>query len=1075
MATDTTFLLAQTVISNGTYTGNSWLNPDELLDIDGNFASSNAASLLGSDVVLGNFLFNIPQNSIILGIEVSFTGYRDAMASPATVLDIYAFDNTTGGTFFYQLLPTFSSFTTAPVTYFFGSPSYLFNTTWTVDQINNLKLRLQANGLLYVEGVQVRVTYVPPSSGTPPAQDVCGSLFQGQPFSLVAPVSTNGLDVSWLVDRFQTSDGVDITNADVTLPGIPITVDQGNANEENAYVVAIAPTAGNQRILTVSRGWSMRDPVVQDATLYRQHTGGAEVVLSNSVPFYDVFLRKCHIGSLVSAPISTFDEGALITSYSRSYDFVGGGVFATGVVNGTGGKDITVTIPGFSTSPPTIVTSGSGTSGGVQVNTISDPNVVSTGTDRLLYVSVTLESTQTLTGITFNGDALTFRAARNEGDVRVEVWTRTAPDLGTNALVINTTGLTYLAWEWCCFNGVDQTTPWTAGSTNGGNTNISTGSATTVTDNAIVMHAAGTKLIGVGYTAGAGESIIASSLTGAVQGAIQSQYVGTAALVTSNINFSSVTDWANVLSSINGITPPPPIVSPVEIQDEGVTIEPNVAIINFVGAGVTATLAAPNEVTVTIPGGGTDELVKVSAADTTAGYLQPKINIHSSDGSVTVTETITNPGANEVLDIDLTGAGGGSGGGGGDFTFISNIDIAEALPNNTITKIAEFPGLTGDTEDEYIIEYEYALDGDASGIGLQAMLMLRINDVAGSNYDYSNLYMGNGVAITNNDTAGASHIALVESQAGFICDAGMGKVQIKASKTIAGIVRRTISDTTAGVFDIGAGAFQERGSGVWADTTNEIISLQLYFIQASGGVLNIEGKATLYKINRTAGTSSFTVNADESDTSWVTYQIDSPSGAASPNGPWTFTAASMLKYGNGTVITGNPNIRAYLTNGFFDSVLNTTNRTVQWNDNRTIKVKFSAASITPSGTAGTEISSFAGFGVVGTNFGDITVATEYRVGFAFYNGNIYAVASDFAAVTATLIGAYTDNLDQYVIVLNGTTDAEFYINGILVATVNTNLPTAAQDVSFGFGGRNVPGGSSGFNFASNLVISQKTS
>ena len=55
-----------------------------------------------------------------------------------------------------------------------------------------------------------------------------------------------------------------------------------------------------------------------------------------------------------------------------------------------------------------------------------------------------------------------------------------------------------------------------------------------------------------------------------------------------------------------------------------------------------------------------DEKVKVSATDTTPGYLNPKLNIHSSDTSVTVTKTITNPGINEILDYDLTNTGGGT-------------------------------------------------------------------------------------------------------------------------------------------------------------------------------------------------------------------------------------------------------------------------------------------------------------------------------------------------------------------------------------------------------------------------------
>jgi len=53
--------------------------------------------------------------------------------------------------------------------------------------------------------------------------------------------------------------------------------------------------------------------------------------------------------------------------------------------------------------------------------------------------------------------------------------------------------------------------------------------------------------------------------------------------------------------------------------------------------------------------GATDELVGVSATDTTPSFLQTKLT--SGDASVTFTRT--NPGGNEQLDVRATGAGGG--------------------------------------------------------------------------------------------------------------------------------------------------------------------------------------------------------------------------------------------------------------------------------------------------------------------------------------------------------------------------------------------------------------------------------
>jgi len=63
-------------------------------------------------------------------------------------------------------------------------------------------------------------------------------------------------------------------------------------------------------------------------------------------------------------------------------------------------------------------------------------------------------------------------------------------------------------------------------------------------------------------------------------------------------------------------------------------------------------------------GGGTDNYtVKATSADTTPSYLDDKINIHSSDSSVSVTKSITNPAGNEIVDYDITVTGGGGSGG----------------------------------------------------------------------------------------------------------------------------------------------------------------------------------------------------------------------------------------------------------------------------------------------------------------------------------------------------------------------------------------------------------------------------
>lgn len=77
------------------------------------------------------------------------------------------------------------------------------------------------------------------------------------------------------------------------------------------------------------------------------------------------------------------------------------------------------------------------------------------------------------------------------------------------------------------------------------------------------------------------------------------------------------------------------------------------------GTSITGNGTTGNPLVATV---GIDRYVKVDAGDTTAGYLNSKINIHSTDASVNVTKTITNAGGNEILDFNLTTSGGGGGG-----------------------------------------------------------------------------------------------------------------------------------------------------------------------------------------------------------------------------------------------------------------------------------------------------------------------------------------------------------------------------------------------------------------------------
>ena len=78
------------------------------------------------------------------------------------------------------------------------------------------------------------------------------------------------------------------------------------------------------------------------------------------------------------------------------------------------------------------------------------------------------------------------------------------------------------------------------------------------------------------------------------------------------------------------------------------------------------------------------------------------------------------------------------------------------------------------------------------------------------------------------------------------------------------------------------------------------------------------------------------------------------------------------------------------------------------------------------------------------------------------DGTIWATNSNGTTNTRTSIAGFTaSNWNTYEIIWTPTTSILFYVNGTLVATHTTNLPTAASDILFGAGQSNGAGGAVG--------------
>lgn len=97
---------------------------------------------------------------------------------------------------------------------------------------------------------------------------------------------------------------------------------------------------------------------------------------------------------------------------------------------------------------------------------------------------------------------------------------------------------------------------------------------------------------------------------------------------------------------------------------------------------------------------------------------------------------------------------------------------------------------------------------------------------------------------------------------------------------------------------------------------------------------------------------------------------------------------------------------------------------------------------------------YLGFGIADatTTFDDVETSVASGIRFVNNNGVIYASNGDGSANTNTNVdsGITDANWNIYEIVFNPGTDAKFYINGTLVATHTTNLPTGSLQF-FGMG------------------------
>lgn len=589
----TNFSLATAVIANGAITGNPFSNPNNLLLVDGQVAESNPGSGTASDVTIGNYnyqntdgTFGIPQNAIVTGFEFELIGYRGMQTGPVITVTPYLYDNLNGANQYYPYVTPFEGLTPDLDTYILGGQNYLFASQFSVDQVNNAKFALVANGDVYIDSFLVKVYYYVPSTDPDPTPstdncDGCDSVLQIQAMQLQLPFLIG--DTAFYLKPFsmQYPDGTTAQPGDVGTCGgiVTFVFDEGKAKtannnnfEENASL-PYDPSDMNTPTWTIlsngvvkvdlkttdNRGLDYKYPYTHADSRMSDHDANSKVIISNNGPYSFNILKRCDIGNLVSAPIEVFAAGTLVANPVTQFNFSGAG--QTTSQDGTNPERVNIVIPGAGGTTPPIIVPGSTvsfTSGNTQVTSLSGTMPIS-GLNRGVAIQISTEQLQTIVSVTVGGIAATRTAFITDvtNNLRGEEWTCVNPPLGDQSVVVTLSGAAYLTFGAECLNGLDTTIVTGATQTASGTSSSPSLSITTTYDYSIVIDGLTTAMTPILYTPGAGQGLNWAQVDVGTtrQGGSSVQSAGLAPdAITMDYSMTQNTPWVYVAVEYKGIT-----------------------------------------------------------------------------------------------------------------------------------------------------------------------------------------------------------------------------------------------------------------------------------------------------------------------------------------------------------------------------------------------------------------------------------------------------------------------------------------------------------------------------------------
>lgn len=265
--------------------------------------------------------------------------------------------------------------------------------------------------------------------------------------------------------------------------------------------------------------------------------------------------------------------------------------------------------------------------------------------------------------------------------------------------------------------------------------------------------------------------------------------------------------------------------------------------------------------------------------------------------------------------------------------------------------------------------------------------------------------------------------------------------QINLANGVTGILPLANGGTGSNLSDPGANKLWG-----WDDTDNSI-----GFWTIGSGLSYDHGTHTI-----SAAGSLYSVNADETVVDWYSVPILAPFPGGAGETPWSFVGSpTNTQYATGVTLKKNNTAQI---EGRADMGYRTFGTTFK------ARLRWESQTFVPTADVRS-----------GIGFGEANSITDNNdsIAFIWYNGNVYSHTADNGSHTSNIVQAYASSVrDIYEIVVDGTTNAFFYINGTLVDTINTTLPSTDNPDIVVRATDSLTGNDCGFDFVSHLTYSE---